>query len=142
MTRSDSSKGRLTEEIIIPGDLLKSVEHEEAGGIVLFLGTVRNQSEAGKVTEIIYEAYSSMAEKKLKEIEEEAKQRWPVREVRIVHRTGRLRVGEVSVGVAVSAPHRAEAFEACRHIIERIKRDLPIWKKERLAVGKDVWVEG
>lgn len=132
---------RLTRHRIDPDSVLKQVQDVSAGGHVLFLGTVRDHSEAGRVDQIRYEAYEPMAEKKLRQIEEEVKRRWPVK-VKLVHRVGKLRVGEISVAVAVSAPHRAEAFEACRQAIERIKSDVPIWKKERLAYGKEVWVEG
>jgi len=110
--------------------------------VVLFLGTVRNTSEAGSVDEIIYESYTPMAEKRAAEIEKTSRGVWPLRKVRIVHRIGRLRVGEVSLAVAVSAPHRAEAFDAVRHIVERIKHEVPIWKKEKLTGGGEVWVEG
>ena len=109
----------------------------------MFLGTVRNVSEAGRVQSIEYESYEQMAEKSLEQAEQEVKLRWPeTRGVKIVHRVGRLSIGEVSVAVAVSSPHRAEAFEACRHAIERIKHEVPIWKREKLAGGREVWVEG
>ena len=109
----------------------------------MFLGTVRDNSEAGQVEKIEYEAYEPMAEKSLAQAEEEVKRRWPdTKHVKIVHRVGGLSVGEISVAVVVSSAHRAEAFEACRHAIERVKHDTPIWKREKLADGKEVWVEG
>ncbi|MDA4132141.1 MAG: molybdenum cofactor biosynthesis protein MoaE [Thaumarchaeota archaeon] len=121
----------------------KAATLEEAGAVVLFLGTVRNNSEAGRVERIEYEAYAPMAEKRLAEAEREVRRRWPrTTGVKIVHRVGSLTIGEVSVAVAVSSPHRAEAFEACRHAIEMIKRDVPIWKREKLSDGSEVWVEG
>jgi len=132
----------LTKKKIDLDSLLKSVHDRGAGGTVLFVGTVRDNSEAGRVDLIHYEAYEPMADRMLQEIKREVKHRWPANKVSIVHRIGDLQVGEVSVAVAVSAPHRAEAFEACRHAIERIKHDVPIWKKERLADGNEVWVEG
>ncbi|MDA4114909.1 MAG: molybdenum cofactor biosynthesis protein MoaE, partial [Thaumarchaeota archaeon] len=122
--------------------LLAEVNDPKAGGTVLFIGTVRDNSDAGDVDMINYDAYLPMAEKRMVEIEEEVKRMWPVRKVAARHRIGDLKVGEVSVVVAVSAPHRAEAFEACRHAIERIKHDVPIWKKERLADGQERWVQG
>ena len=128
-------------KISIPA-VLRSVEDDGAGAVVLFLGTVRNTSEAGSVEEINYESYSAMAEKRLAEIEANARRVWPIRAIRILHRIGRLRVGEVSLAVAISAPHRAEAYDASRHIIERIKHEVPIWKKEKLTGGSEVWVEG
>ena len=133
---------RLTRERIDPAKLLRSVGDPGAGATVLFLGTVRDSSEAGAVAKIEYEAYESMAEKSLARAEEEVKRRWPdTKHVKIVHRVGGLHVGEISVAVVVSSAHRAEAFEACRHAIERVKHDVPIWKREKLADGKEVWVE-
>ncbi len=110
------------------------------GGVVLFLGTVRDLT-GDEVTEALdYEAYPGMAEKKLAEIEREARARWPVGEIALVHRLGRLGVGEVSVAVAVSCPHRAEAFEACRWAIDRLKQIVPIWKRENRPGGAAEWV--
>ena len=106
------------------------------------MGTVRDNSEAGSVESIEYEAYEPMAEKRLAETEREVKRRWSTNGVKIVHRVGGLAVGELSVAVAVSSPHRAEAFEACRYAIETIKRDVPMWKREKLGDGSEVWVEG
>jgi molybdopterin synthase catalytic subunit len=134
---------RLTRDNIDASKLLKSVGDDGAGAIVLFLGVVRDNSDAGGVESMVYEAYEPMAEKSLAETEEEVKRRWPAtRAVKLVHRVGTLAVGDVSVAVAVSSPHRAEAFEACRYAIKRIKHDVPIWKRERLTDGKEVWVEG
>jgi molybdopterin synthase catalytic subunit len=134
---------RLTRSRIDPSKVLESVGDPGAGAVVLFLGTVRDNSEAGSVDRIEYEAYEPMAEKSLALTEEDIRRRWPAtKAVKIVHRVGGLAVGEISVAVAVSSPHRAEAFEACRHAIEAIKRDAPIWKRERLADGREVWVEG
>jgi len=134
---------RLTKDVIDPSKMLRSVGDAGAGAVVLFLGTVRDRSEAGSVERIEYEAYEPMAEKRLAEAEREVRRRWPtVTAVRILHRLGGLAVGEVSVAVAVSSPHRAEAFEACRHAIETIKHEVPIWKREKLGDGSEVWVEG
>jgi molybdopterin synthase catalytic subunit len=108
----------------------------------MFTGTVRNHSEAGEVTGLDYETWHDLAESRLRELAEQILGRWPARRVAIVHRTGALAVGETSVVVAVSAPHRAEAFEACRHGIERLKEDVPIWKKEALVSGDAHWVMG
>lgn len=137
-----AASGRITDKEIVPSRVVEAVMDESAGGVALFLGTVRDHSEAGKVEALEYESYVELAEKKLLEIEEEALRRWPVKKIKILHRVGKLRLGDVSVAVAVSTPHRAEAFEACRYAIDRIKRDVPIWKRERLAGGKQVWVAG
>ena len=137
-----AASGRITDKEIVPSRVVDAVMDESAGGVALFLGTVRDHSEAGKVEALEYESYVELAEKKLLEIEEEALRRWPVKKIKILHRVGKLRLGEVSVAVAISTPHRAEAFEACRYAIDRIKRDVPIWKRERLAGGKQVWIAG
>src|SRR5271170_3395151 len=137
------SEPRLTRNKIEPEEVLKSVADPGAGAVVLFLGTVRDSSEAGRVDRIEYEAYESMAEKALAKTEKEVRRIWPAtKTVKIVHRVGDLAVGDISVAVAVSSPHRAEAFEACRHAIETIKQEVPIWKRERLSGGRQVWVEG
>ncbi len=120
--------------------LAEQVRTPSCGGVVLFLGTVRELTE-GRVTQALdYEAYPGMAEKKLMEIEHEVRQRWPVGEVALVHRLGHLELGEISVALAVSCPHRAQAFEACRYAIDRIKQIVPIWKKENWADGTTQWV--
>jgi molybdopterin synthase catalytic subunit len=113
-----------------------------AGGTCVFVGTVRDRSEKGDVTGLTYEAWDDLALARLEEIGEEMFRSWPVRKVAILHRTGDLAIGEASVVVACSAPHRAEAFEACRHGIERLKQDVPIWKKEALGSGEAHWVMG
>lgn len=113
-----------------------------AGGTCVFLGTVRDRSDAGDVTGLTYEAWEELALRRLEELGEEVFARWPVRKVALLHRFGELAVGDVSVAIAVSAPHRAEAFEACRHAIERLKHDVPIWKKEHLVSGESSWVMG
>lgn len=134
---------RLTRRRIDLAELLESVSDSGAGATVLFLGTVRDSSPAGQVEEMEYEAYGPMAEKSIVKAEEEVKRRWPATTgVKILHRIGKLEVGEVSVAVAVSSPHRAEAFAACRSAIEAIKHEVPIWKREKLAGGQEVWVEG
>jgi molybdopterin synthase catalytic subunit len=120
--------------------LTEQVRRADCGGVVLFLGTVRDLTDGRVTTALDYEAYPGMAEKKLAEIEQETRARWPVGDMVLVHRLGHLDVGEVSVAVAVSCPHRAEAFEACRHAIDRLKQMVPIWKKENWADGSSDWV--
>jgi len=122
--------------------VLSSVWDDSAGGTVLFVGTVRNKSETKKVRGLEYEVYRDMAERKMLEIEEKARSRWAVKKIVTVHRTGKLRVGDVSVAVAVSAEHRREAFEACRFVIDSIKRTAPIWKRELHQNGEQAWVKG
>jgi molybdopterin synthase catalytic subunit len=131
---------RLTTEAIDYAALTESVCRPHCGGVVLFLGTVRDLTDGRITVALEYEAYSAMAEKKLAEIEQETRRRWPVGEMALVHRLGRLGVGEVSVAAAVSCPHRAEAFEACRFAIDRLKELVPLWKKENWAGGSTEWV--
>jgi molybdopterin synthase catalytic subunit len=133
---------RVAPDPLEPSEAVAFVTDSGAGGICVFLGTVRDHSDAGDVTELEYEAWEEMAERSLVEVGEEMLARWPVRRAALLHRTGRLGVEEVSVVVACSAPHRAEAFEACRHGIERVKSEAPIWKKESLVGGEARWVRG
>jgi molybdopterin synthase catalytic subunit len=111
------------------------------GALCLFLGLVRADNDGRAVVRLEYEAYEEMALPMIEEIAEEARGRFGVSDVRIVHRLGRLEVGEVSVAVAAASPHRAEAFAACRYAIDTLKARVPIWKKEFFADGA-VWQEG
>ena len=131
---------RLTHDVIDYHALTESVRRNHCGAVVTFLGTVRDLTDGQVTAALDYEAYPGMAEKKLAEIEADTRSRWPVGEIALVHRLGHLEVGEVSVAVAVSCPHRAEAFEACRHAIDRLKELVPIWKKENWADGRTEWV--
>jgi molybdopterin synthase catalytic subunit len=131
---------RLTKEPIDYFALTEQVRRPGCGAVVTFLGTVRDLTEGRVTVALDYEAYPGMAEKKLAEIEAETRACWPVGEIVLVHRLGRLEVGEVSVAVAVSCPHRGQAFEACRHAIDRLKEIVPIWKKENWADGTTEWV--
>lgn len=114
----------------------------ESGGIVLFVGTIRNRKGSETVKSLEYEVYRPMAQRRVAELEQEIRRRWPVKSVTMIHREGKLKIGEVSVVVAVSAAHRREAFEAARFAIERIKGSFPIWKREKLEGGRCSWVEG
>jgi molybdopterin synthase catalytic subunit len=120
-------------------EVVSYVEGPEQGGVVTFTGTVRRQGQQPNVVRLEYEAYGPMAEEVLGTIAAEIEREWPGTRVAIHHRTGALAVGDVAVVIAASAPHRAEAFEACRAAIERLKQRAPIWKKE---IGEDgaVWV--
>lgn len=131
---------RLTREPIDITALTEAVRHPHCGAVVVFLGTVRDLTGDQVTVCLDYEAYAPMAEKKLAEIEAEVRRRWPVGEVGLVHRLGRLAVGEVSVAVAVSCPHRAEAFDAARFAIDAVKHLVPIWKKEHGPDGSGEWV--
>ncbi|MGZ4131078.1 MAG: molybdenum cofactor biosynthesis protein MoaE [Actinomycetota bacterium] len=133
---------RVTSDPISAGEALAFVADPGAGGTCVFLGTVRDHSGAGDVDGLSYEAWDELALRRLGEIAGEAFAKWSIRRMAILHRTGDLAVGEISVVVAVSAEHRAEAFEACRHGIERLKEDVPIWKKEHLEAGESHWVMG
>jgi molybdopterin synthase catalytic subunit len=133
---------RITGSPLEPAEALGFVRDPGAGAEVLFVGTVRNRSGAGEVTALDYEAWAERAAERLEAIGDEIFAGWPVCRVALLHRTGHLDVGEVSVLVCCSAAHRAEAFDAARHGIERIKQDVPIWKKEALASGESHWVMG
>ncbi len=130
----------LTHEVIDYHALTESVRRPGCGAVVLFLGTVRDRTGDQLTVALDYEAYPTMAEKKLAEVEQETRARWPIGDIVLVHRLGHLQVGEVSVAVAVSCPHRAEAFEAGRYAIDRLKEIVPIWKKENDPEGAGHWV--
>lgn len=136
----------LTSAPLDPAALVALVSDPAAGAIATFVGTSRaTSSNAARVEKPVetlwYEAYESMAVKRLREIGEEAARRFEVTRVAAWHRTGEVRIGEASVAIAVSAPHRAAAFDACRFVIEEVKRSLPVWKRERFSDG-ETWVEG
>lgn len=131
---------RLVREPIDHAALTERVRSPHCGAVATFLGTVRDLTGERVTTALDYEAYDGMAEAKLKEIEDDTRSRWPVGDIAIVHRLGRMNVGEISVVVAVSCPHRADAFAACRHAIDRIKELVPIWKKDHGPDGESQWV--
>ena len=130
----------ITETPIDHAALTERVRSNRAGAVCTFLGTVRELTGDRQTLALDYEAYPEMAMKKLAEIEQEARQRWPIIDVAIVHRVGHLDLGEISVVVAVSCPHRGEAFEACRWLIDTLKQVAPIWKRETWADGSQEWV--
>ncbi|MFO0849468.1 MAG: molybdenum cofactor biosynthesis protein MoaE [Gemmataceae bacterium] len=131
---------QLTRDPIDYHALTEAVRSPHAGAVALFLGTVRDLTGDEVTVHLDYDAYPPMAEKKLAEIEAEVRRRWPVQGVAMVHRLGRLAVGEVSVAVAVSTPHRADAFAACRFAIDTLKELVPIWKKDTAPSGAADWV--
>jgi len=125
-----------------PIDLAAALAHVQtgsAGAVDVFIGTVRNQTAQKRVVRLEYEAYAPMALKKMESLAAEARRRWPVERLALIHRVGVLEIGEAAVVIAVSTPHRAEAFEACRWLIDTLKDVVPIWKKEVFEDG-DVWV--
>ena len=129
----------LTRDSIDYHALTEQVRRGDCGAVVTFLGTVRDLTGERVTVALDYEAYPAMAEKKLAEIGGEAASRWPGAQVAIVHRVGELLPGDLAVVIAASAPHRKEAFRACEHAIDRLKEDVPIWKKEQFRDG-EVWV--
>jgi len=131
---------RLTQEIIDYQAVTESVRTHRAGAVVLFLGTVREFTGEEQTTALDYDAYPDMAVAKMEELITEAKERWPILKAVIEHRTGHLELGEVCVAVAVSSPHRKDAFEAGQFLIDELKVRVPIWKKENLVDGQSEWV--
>ncbi|MFQ5946594.1 MAG: molybdenum cofactor biosynthesis protein MoaE [Anaerolineae bacterium] len=131
---------RIVEDEIDLDELIAAVRSDEMGAICTFQGTVRRLNRGREVERLEYEAYAEMASRVLREIVEEIQERWGTDRVAIMHRLGRLIPGEVSVAIAVAAPHRVEAFAACRHAIDRLKAVVPIWKKEVWKGGEE-WME-
>jgi len=130
---------RLTEDSLDASYAQELVGSENAGGTCLFIGTVRNVTQGKSVVALEFEAYEPMAVAEMRKIAEESLSRWPVIKVCMHHRIGRLALGEIPVVIAVSAAHRAAAFEACQYCIDTLKQTVPIWKKEVFADGA-VWV--
>jgi molybdopterin synthase catalytic subunit len=130
----------LTHNEIQASALLDGVRSNQAGAVVLFLGTTREMTGSRRTSSLDYECYPEMAEKKLSELEAQARDRWPIIECLIVHRLGHLELGDASIAIAVSSPHRQQAFEAGQWLIDTIKQVVPIWKKENWADGTSQWV--
>ena len=130
---------RITRLPIVLDRLVGAVGDPSAGAVVTFLGTTRNENAGRRVIRLEYEAFTRMAEREMRALAAEAKRRWPIRKVAMVHRTGVVPVGQTSVGIAVSAGHRAEAFEACHWLIDRLKEIVPIWKREHFRGGQ-IWI--
>jgi molybdopterin synthase catalytic subunit len=131
----------ITREPLDRSALVAAVTHPGAGGIVVFEGVVRDNARGKQVRYLEYDVYPEMAIQQIRAIVAEAQQRWGVQQAAVAHRIGRLEIGEASVIVVVATPHRAEAFEACRYIIDTLKTTVPIWKKEVATSGEE-WVEG
>ena len=132
---------KITTEVITGAEVSEAVEGPDAGAVVLFLGTVRNNTDGRAVKHLEYEAYPPMAEKKMAEIAQEVSEKWGLDRVAMIHRVGKLEIGEVSVAVAVASPHRKDAFEACKYAMDRLKQIVPIWKREVWADGEAEWVK-
>jgi molybdopterin synthase catalytic subunit len=130
----------LTSDPIDFAALTESVRSTQAGAVVLFLGTVRELTQGRRTVALDYDAYPDMARRTMQELAEEAARQWPIERAALVHRLGRLELGDVSVAVAVSCPHRGQAFEAGRFLIDRLKEVVPIWKRENWADGTTEWV--
>lgn len=132
---------QLHAEPIEIGPVVEFVTEDQVGGIALFLGTTRAETTAGRrLIALDYEAYAGMALSQMRDLARKARERWPVRRLAILHRTGRVPLGQPSVIIAVSTPHRADAFDACRWIIDTLKADVAIWKKEVWSDGAERWI--
>ncbi len=132
---------RITRDPLDPEPFVQHVRRDESGAVALFLGVARNNNLGRRVLRLEYDAYPEMAERKLRQVAEEMASRWPITDIAIAHRIGRLEIGETSLVVAVSSPHRKEAFDACQQTVDRIKEVVPIWKKE-VWEGGETWIEG
>ena len=130
---------RIVQAPIDLAEILHSVKSPDSGAIDIFIGATRNHSDGKEVLSLEYEAYKPMALKLMEGIVAEARRRWDINRIAMVHRVGKVEIGEASVIIAVSAVHRREAFEACRYAIDSLKRDVPIWKKEVFSDG-EAWV--
>ena len=130
---------QITYESLNPQPATASVRRDSNGAVVTFLGTTRRTSMGKTVLYLEYEGYVPMAMKKLREIADEVSDKWPIQDISILHRIGRLEIEDISLVVAVASPHRKEAFQACGYVVDRIKETVPIWKKEVFEDGQ-VWV--
>ena len=129
----------ITHELLDPQSATASVRRDSNGAVVTFLGATRRTSMDKTVLYLEYEGYVPMALKKLREIADEVAQKWPIHDISILHRIGRLEIEDISLVVAIASPHRKEAFQACGYVVDRIKETVPIWKKEVFEDGQ-VWV--
>jgi len=132
----------LTEEPLDLNALIEETEDPGSGALVMFVGTVRDHNDGKPVEAVTYEAYTPLAEKALRDLEQEVLERFPVRRCRIQHRVGHLKLTEPSVAIVVRAAHRREAFEAAEWAIDELKKRVPIWKEEHYTTGKPKFLEG
>jgi len=133
---------RITRETIDANALLASAASPSDGAVLIFLGVVRNQNEGREVGHLEYEAYEPMVRSVLEEILDEASGRWEIGEISVVHRVGKLQIGEASVAIVVAAPHRGDAYSASRYVIDELKKRAPIWKREGYQDGDSEWLPG
>ncbi len=131
----------ITDNPLDAAPLVAAVRRDESGAVALFYGVVRNENLGRNVQYLEYDAYPEMAIKKMREVAAEVTAKFPITGIGVLHRTGRLEIGETSLLVAVSSAHRAAAFEACHHAVDRIKQVVPVWKKEVWEDGS-AWIEG
>jgi molybdopterin synthase catalytic subunit len=132
---------RVQHEPIDAQALMRAVRSDADGAVALFVGTVRDHNQGRRVVALAYSAYEEMALREMNRVRSRALTAYAVSEIGVVHRLGELALGEAAVAVAVAAPHRAAAFEACRFVIDTLKTTVPIWKKERFDGGQE-WIEG
>ena len=131
----------ITKEPICVGNLKDQMTFPDCGAICTFEGTVRNHHRGRSVRKLGYQAYGPMAEKEMEKLKTEIQKEWPKSRVNIIHRIGELQIGDVAVAIVVWAPHRKEAFRACEAAIDRLKKRVPIWKKEFYDDGKAEWTQ-
>lgn len=132
----------ITKEPICIVRLLESlVHHSCCGALVWFSGIVRNKNDGKPVSQIYYECYEPMAKKELEKIVQEAGRKWPIHQMTIVHRVGPLSVGEISLIIIATAPHRKEAFDTVQYVVDQLKQRTPIWKKEFYETGDSEWLQ-
>ncbi len=137
----DPNIKRITSKEINVKSVLDSIDNKgDFGATVLFIGTVRNYGDNGQVIGMSYEAYVGMAEEGIKSIEVEVKKKWNIKEIRVVHRIGDLKIGDNSITIAIATSHSKDAFDASQFILNKIKQEIPIWKNERLLDGNTKWV--
>ena len=131
---------RIQTEAIDSEELVRQATDEDSGAVVLFLGTTRKTTDGRETVKLEYDCYEPMALSELSKLRDQAMKRWPIRKCLIVHRVGVVKIGEASVAIALSGPHRTEAFESCQWIMNRLKRDVPIWKREQWTDGSTDWI--
>ncbi len=141
MSGGDDGRYRVVRDPIDPNEVARQVITPAIGAVVVFIGTVRETSRGKTITHLVYEAYEEMAVRRLRQVGDEIRERWDLDQVAITHRVGRMDLEEISVAIAVAAPHRKAAFRACEYAIDRLKEIVPIWKEEHATDGH-TWIEG